>query len=72
VADAQAHSRTLRVVLERAKVIQWARMAGTILFLSLGRYALVGGAALCGVESGAGGDGVNARGVAMVERGGAL
>src|SRR5271155_2231219 len=47
-------------------------VAGTVLFLSAGRFASLGRAALCGVESGAGGHGVSGAGVAMVERRGTL
>jgi REP element-mobilizing transposase RayT len=63
---------TLRILLERPPVVQRACVAGTLLLLSAGRFASVGGSALCGVESSACRHSVSARGVAMVERRGTL
>ena len=58
----------LRRVLECCPRLQRARVAGAILFLPDGPGPLVDGAALCGTESGARGNGGGGGGVAVVER----
>ena len=68
----EAGARALCRVLEWAAVLDGARVASTVLFLSAGRGALVGGSALCRAEPGACGDGGQAGALGMVERSGAL
>ncbi len=72
LASSQTGTWALRGVLECPAVVDRPRMAGAILFLSVGGVASVGSAALCGVESSARRHGGDAGTVEMVERGDAL
>src|SRR5262249_47266674 len=65
-------ARTVCRLLERDARFQRACLARTVLFLSVGFGALVGGVALRRTQSGAGRTRSQGSGVEMVERGGAL
>ena len=65
-------SREVCLVLERQASVERTRLAGAISIVRVGRESFVGGLALRGIESCAGGAGNSGRIVAVVQRGGAL
>ncbi len=69
---AEVHAREIRILLERGPCPERARVARAVLFLPVGRGALVAGPPLRGVEPGARRTGGGGRGVEVVQCRGSL